>query len=445
MPDSNLDIFRSRVDSRAAVVGVIGLGYVGLPLLGAFAEQGFACIGFDIDPAKIEALNAGRSYIQHIPAGAIAKMMAGGRVKVTSDYARIAGADAVLICVPTPLTAHREPDLRYVTGTAAAIQPYLRPGQLIVLESTTFPGTTTEILRPILERGGLESGADIWVAFSPEREDPANPKFQLASIPKVVGGDGEEALQAAVHLYRQVVQETVAVSSPETAEAVKLTENVYRAVNIAFVNELKVIYERMGIDVWEVIEAAATKPFGYTPFYPGPGLGGHCIPIDPFYLAWKAREFDLSTRFIELAGEINTAMPYYVMSRAREALERRAGRGFKGAKALLLGLAYKKNVDDLRESPALKLFEMLEEAGAEVAYHDPHIPEVPVLRHYPQLQGRKSLALTPESLRGSDVVLIVTDHDAVDYAQVVAEAPLIVDTRNATRGIAGAGDKVVKA
>jgi UDP-N-acetyl-D-glucosamine dehydrogenase len=357
---------------------------------------------------------------------------------------RLAVADLVLICVPTPLDRHREPDLSHVERTTEAVARRLRPGQLIVLESTTWPGTTTELMKPILEAGGLASGLDFFLAYSPEREDPGNPSFATALIPKVVGGDGPAALDLATRFYESVVSRAVAVSSPATAEAVKLTENIFRAVNIALVNELKLVFDAMGIDVWEVIEAARTKPFGFMPFYPGPGLGGHCIPVDPFYLAWKAREYGVATRFIELAGEINTLMPRVVVERLALELDRRAGRGLNGARILVLGLAYKKNVDDLRESPALVLVELLRRRGAVVAYHDPCIPEVKRTREHPQLAGMRSVPLEAAQIAGHDAVLIATDHDGVDYAGLVAHAKLVVDTRNACARAGLAGDTIVK-
>ena len=347
--------------------------------------------------------------------------------------------------MPTPLTAHREPDLTYVENTAKAIAPHLRPGQLVVLESTTYPGTTRDVVKPILEASGLKSGRDFFLAFRPEREDPGNAKFSTRVIPKVVGGDGTAAAEIADALYSTFVPKTVPVSSPETAEAVKLTENIFRSVNIALVNELKVVYAAMGIDVWEVIEAAKTKPFGFMPFYPGPGLGGHCIPIDPFYLTWKAREYELSTRFIELAGEINTAMPRYVVARLADELDARAGKGLNGARILMLGLAYKKNVDDIRESPAFKLIELLEKRGAACDFHDPYVPVVPRSREHPDMAGRKSVPLDPAAVAGYDAVLIVTDHDNVDYVSVAKSARLVVDTRNACARAGAVGPHIVKA
>jgi UDP-N-acetyl-D-glucosamine dehydrogenase len=436
---------QDRFTTRRARVGVIGLGYVGLPLVSAIAGSGLVVAGFDIDPEKVASLNRGRSYIKHIPAEMIARLIEERRFKASTDFAGLAEMDAILICVPTPLTRQREPDLSFIVSTTESIAPHLRRGQLVVLESTTYPGTTCEVMRPILERGGLRSGRDFFLAYSPEREDPGNTEFSTALIPKVVGGDGPAALQLVTALYDQFVGSTVPVSSPETAEAVKLTENIFRAVNIALVNELKVIYDAMGIDVWEVIKAASSKPFGFMPFYPGPGLGGHCIPIDPFYLTWKAREYEISTRFIELAGEINTAMPRYVVDRLAAAINERFGKGLRNTRVLILGIAYKKNVDDLRESPTLKLIELLERRGAEVGYHDPFVPEVPHSREHADLAGRRSVALSPSTLRSFDVVLISTDHDAVDYRLAVEHAPLIVDTRNACARLGIVSAKVVKA
>jgi UDP-N-acetyl-D-glucosamine dehydrogenase len=423
-----------------ARIGIIGLGYVGLPLGCLFAEKGFPTTGFDIDPSKVTALNAGRSYIKHIPGKRIAAIRKSGAFEATDDFDRLRRMDVIIICVPTPLSKYREPDLQFIVKTGQTIAPRLRNGQLVVLESSTYPGTTREELKPILEATGLKSGVDFWLAYSPEREDPGNANFGTNDIPKVVGGDGKAALDLTIALYDQVVVKTVPVSSPETAETVKLTENIFRAVNIALVNELKVICAAMGIDVWEVIEAAKTKPFGFMPFYPGPGLGGHCIPIDPFYLTWKAREFGINTRFIELAGEINTAMPRYVVARLAEELSQQRSKALKGARILMLGLAYKKNVDDMRESPALTLIGMLEQAGAKVSYHDPFIPAVKPSREHGHLMGRKSAPLTAKSLSDADAVLIVTDHDDIDYSMVAKHARLVLDTRNAmTRaGLAGA-------
>ncbi|MGE3474423.1 MAG: nucleotide sugar dehydrogenase [Rhodospirillaceae bacterium] len=432
------------IADRSAVVAVIGLGYVGLPLARAFAEKGFCTLALDIDPVKIEKLNAGRSYIERIPDGAVGALVKAKTLLPSADFASLAGADAIVICVPTPLTRQREPDMSYVVKTTESIAAHLRAGQLVVLESTTYPGTTDELVRPILEKTGLKSRKDFFLAFSPEREDPGNPNFSVANTAKVVGADGDEALALAAALYGAIVPKIVPVAGTATAEAVKLTENIFRAVNIALVNELKVVFDAMGIDVWDVIEAAKTKPFGFMPFYPGPGLGGHCIPIDPFYLSWKAREFDVATRFIELAGEINTAMPHLVVERLAKALDARFSRGIKGARLLLLGLAYKKNVDDTRESPALRLIELLEERGAAVDYHDPFVPKIPPTRHYGPIAGRASVALTPAVIAGYDAVVIVTDHDAVDYAAVARSAKLVIDTRNALRDAADRAN-IVKA
>jgi UDP-N-acetyl-D-glucosamine dehydrogenase len=436
---------RRRFLDRSARIGVIGLGYVGLPLVSAIAQSGFRVTGFDVDPRKVELLNRGRSYIHHLPDTLVAELVKGGKFQAVSDFARLEDVDAILICVPTPLTRYREPDLSYVVGTTETVAKHLRRGQLVVLESTTYPGTTRDVMRPILERGGLKSGTDFYLAYSPEREDPGNTEYNARRIPKVVGGDGADALALARTLYDQFVAGTVPVSSPETAEAVKLTENIFRAVNIALVNELKLIYDAMGIDVWEVIEAAKTKPFGFMPFYPGPGLGGHCIPIDPFYLTWKAREHEVSTRFIELAGEINTAMPHYVVERLALALSERLGKSVRGARILILGVAYKKNVDDTRESPSFKVMELLEKRGAEIAFHDPLVPEIPPLREHPEFGGRKSLPLDRATLKRFDVALIATDHDKVDYRLVAASCPLVIDTRNACGRNGVTANNIVKA
>jgi UDP-N-acetyl-D-glucosamine dehydrogenase len=434
-----------RIDERSCIVGVVGLGYVGVPLALAAIKGGFTVLGFDIDAERVAQLNRGRSQIKHIASEEIAAAVKTNRFSATADFDRLGEPDAILIAVPTPLTAHREPDLSYVEKTAEAIALRLRAGQLIVLESTTWPGTTREVIKPILERTGLKSGVDFYLAFSPEREDPGNERFGTATIPKVVGGEGEEAVAISNALYAGCVERTVPVSSTATAEAVKLTENIFRSVNIALVNELKVIYDAMGIDVWEVIEAAKTKPFGFMPFYPGPGLGGHCIPIDPFYLTWKAREFGIVTRFIELAGEINTAMPAMVVAKLGEFLDRKCGRGLCGAKILILGVAYKKNIDDMRESPSLVLIELIEKRGASVEYHDPFIPVIPTTREHAALAGRKSAPLTPETIAGYDAVLVATDHDCIDYASVVKNARLVIDTRNACARAGASSDNVVKA
>jgi UDP-N-acetyl-D-glucosamine dehydrogenase len=433
-------------------VGIIGCGYVGLPLGLRFAEAGHRVTGFDTDPVKIEKLNRGESYIQHIPVNKIRQYVASRHFAATNDFSRIADMDAVLICVPTPLDERREPDLSYVRNTALAIAPNLQRGQLIVLESTTYPGTTEELVLPILERGGLrcpvangpgaeDVATDYFLAFSPEREDPGNKQFGLAQIPKVVGGTNPPSGRAAAALYAQVVARVVPVSSTRAAEMVKLMENIFRCVNIAMVNELKLLTQRMGIDIWEVIDAASTKPFGFMPFYPGPGLGGHCIPVDPYYLSWKAKEFDFSTRFIELAGEINTAMPYHVVESVSEALNKRR-KALNGSKILVLGVAYKKDVDDLRESPSLKLIELLNDRGATVDYNDPYFAQLHKMRHYDYSQKR-SVPLDPKTLASYDCVLIATDHSSYDYASIVEAAQLVVDTRNATRRLLRGREKIV--
>jgi UDP-N-acetyl-D-glucosamine dehydrogenase len=424
-------------------VGIIGLGYVGLPLAKAFSQAGFRVLGFDIDPAKVAKLERGESYIGHISSATIRQMQAQG-FSATSDFQRLGEADAILICVPTPLTEAREPDLTYVVHSVQAVAQTLRPGQLIVLESTTYPRTTRDVVLPLLSQRGLQVGVDFFVAYSPEREDPGNPRYSTTSIPKVVGGIEPVSRELAATLYRQVVVEVVPVSTPEVAEACKILENTYRAVNIALVNELKVLYDRMGIDVWEVIEAARTKPFGFQAFYPGPGLGGHCIPIDPFYLTWIARKYGLSTRFIELAGEINTAMPAYVVGKVTDALNER-GKPVKGSHILLLGMAYKKDVDDPRESPGFELLDLLLKKGAVVQYNDPHIPVLPKMRHWSHLQPLHSLPLTADTLAAQDCVLIVTDHSAYDYPWIVEHSRLVVDTRNATRHVTRGREKIVKA
>lgn len=433
-----------RINAKQARVGVIGLGYVGLPLVMEFCGAGFTVVGFDVDKVKVEKLSRGESYIRHIPTAKIRAQVDTGRLTATTDFARVADVDAILICVPTPLTRQREPDLSYIVQTGESIAPHLRKGQLILLESTTYPGTTDEVLLGILERHGLRCGEDFLLAYSPEREDPGNPDFSTGRIPKVVGGIGEEALEAADALYSQIVVRTVRVSSARTAEAVKLTENIFRSVNIALVNELKVIYAKMGIDVWEVIEAAKTKPFGYMPFYPGPGLGGHCIPIDPFYLTWKAREYGVQTRFIELAGEVNTSMPDYVMQVVTDALNENR-KSLKGSKILLLGVAYKKDVGDPRESPSFRLMELLTHKGASVEYYDPYIPEIPHMREYPMFAGQRSIEWDRERLHEYDAVLISTDHTDVDYDGLGEAARLIIDTRNKMHGIEAARGKVYKA
>ncbi|MBO0902422.1 nucleotide sugar dehydrogenase [Jiella sp. MQZ13P-4] len=428
--------FVGRVESREAKVGIVGLGYVGLPLLLAFHAAGFRTFGFDIDPAKIEKLQGGKSYIHHIAEKRIAALVGSGRTVLTTDYSRIAEVDAMLICVPTPLTRYRDPDMSFVVATAEAIAPHLRAGQLVTLESTTYPMTSEDLLAAILEQGsGLQAGRDFAIAYSPEREDPGNPDFDTNSIPKVVGADTAAAGDMAEALYATVTARVVRVASMRTAEAVKLTENVFRAVNIALVNELKVIFDQMGIDVFDVIDAAKTKPFGFMPFYPGPGIGGHCIPVDPFYLTWKAREFGIHTRFIELAGEINSGMPQWVVGRLVSALSDRLGKPIRGARVLVVGLAYKKNVDDVRESPSLVLMEMLEERGALVDYYDPFVPVMRRTRKHGEFEGRASIGWSPEALAGYDAALIATDHDGIDLATLVKSVPLVVDSRGASRAL----------
>ena len=436
---------KARIASRSARIGIVGMGYVGLPLALLFSEQGFPVTGFDIDPKKVAALNGGGSYIVRIPATEIQSARQRG-FSATSDYAAIGGMDAVIICVPTPLDEFHEPDLSYITGTAEAIAPHLRAGQLIILESTTYPGTTEELLIPRLESGnpgGLraESGTaeapGFYVAFSPEREDPGNDTVARRDIPKVIGGVGPVSRDLASALYGSIFNRTIPVSSPAAAEMTKLLENIYRCVNIALVNELKQLCERMGIDIFEVIDAAKTKPFGFQAFYPGPGLGGHCIPIDPFYLSWKARQFDFHTRFIELAGEINTRMPYYVVEKTSEALNGHR-KPLKDSRILILGVAYKRDIDDLRESPALTIIELLRRRGAQVAYNDPYFAHVGRGRHYDLNMDCAPL----ETIADCDCVLIVTDHSSYDFPRIVEDAQLVIDTRNATRGLAS--DKIVR-
>jgi len=415
----------ARLADKSAVIGIFGLGYVGLPLALRFSEAGYPVLGFDIDPAKVAALNAGRSYIEHI-APASVEAARKRRFEATADFGRSAQADALIVCVPTPLNRYREPDLSFVLKTVEALVPWLRPGQILSLESTTYPGTTEEELKPRIEARGLKPGTDVFLCYSPEREDPGNAAFSTRTIPKLVGGTTPACLEAGVALYGGVIDAVVPVSSTRVAEMAKLLENIHRAVNIGLVNETKIICDRMGIDVHEVIRAAATKPFGFVPYWPGPGLGGHCIPIDPFYLTWKARQYGLHTRFIELAGEINRAMPEWVIGKIMEAMNAR-GMVLKGSRCLVLGIAYKKNVDDMRESPAAELMELLVQRGAQVAYSDPHVPSFPRMReHHFDLQ---SVALTPESIAGYDLLLLATDHDKFDFAMVKRYARLIVDTR----------------
>ena len=429
--------------NKTAKVGVVGLGYVGIPLIRAFVQAGFTTLGFDIDQRKVERLLAGESYIGHIPSSWIAECIQTGRFTPTADMRRLAEADAVLICVPTPLSDSRDPDLSYIEATARQIAAVLRPAQLIVLESTTYPGTTRDVVLPILEASGLKVGTDFYLAYSPEREDPGNPNYTASGIPKVVGGIEPRSAELAAALYGHAVVRVVPVANCEVAEACKIVENTYRSVNIAMVNELKMLFDRIGIDVWDVIDAAKTKPFGYQAFYPGPGLGGHCIPIDPFYLSWVARKHGLNTRFIELAGEINTSMPHYVISRLADALND-AGKPVRGSKVLLLGVAYKRDVDDPRESPSFELLEMLLARGAEVIYNDPHVPRLPKMRRHPTLE-MNSQPLTPELLAAQDCALIATDHTAYDYPLIVRHSRLVIDTRNATRDVRDGREKIRKA
>jgi len=426
-------------------VAVVGLGYVGLPLSLQFARSGVSVLGLDIDKQKVTGINSGNSFIKHIENAHVKEQIDARRFEASTDFARVKECEAVVICVPTPLNKNREPDISYIIKTGESIAPHLQKGTLVVLESTTYPGTTDEDLREVLEKGsGLKAGADFNLAFSPEREDPGNPNSVVAKIPKVVGGLTPACAERAKALYSKAIQTVVMVSSCRAAEATKLLENIFRSVNIALVNELKVVYEAMGIDVWEVINAAKTKPFGYMAFYPGPGLGGHCIPIDPFYLTWKAREYGQNTRFIELAGEINTAMPRFVVNRVAEALNAKK-KALNGSKVLLLGLAYKSNVDDMRESPTFTLFDLLTQRGAEIAYHDPYIPMITPTREHAHWTGRKSVAWTKEEISKYDAVVIATAHDSVNYKELVEWAPCIIDTRNALAKIKGAEGQVWKA
>jgi UDP-N-acetyl-D-glucosamine dehydrogenase len=427
---------------KAPFVGIVGLGYVGLPLAREFCTGGAKVLGFDINSSMVATLNRGVSPLKHVPSEHVRAMVQSGRFEATDVMSRLSKPDAILICVPTPLTENREPDMKYVVDTCETISKYLRKGQLVVLESTTYPGTTREVMKPILEKSGLKACKDFYLAFSPEREDPGNKKFRTSTIPKVVGGMDKASLNRALEIYRWGIKELVPVSTCEVAEAAKILENMYRCVNIAMVNELKMLFDRMGIDVWEVIRAASTKPFGFQPFYPGPGLGGHCIPIDPFYLTWKARQFGMPTRFIELAGEINTDMPHYVVGRTLEALNDR-GRCLKGSKVLVLGMAYKKDIDDIRESPSIELIELFKEKGAKVDYNDPYIPRTHKQREH-NLQ-MKSVPLSDRMLRSYDVVVIATDHSDYDYRRIAKSAQLLVDTRNATAGIRQGLGRIVKA
>ena len=431
-----------KILQKKALIGIIGLGYVGLPLVLRFCEEDFNVLGFDVDSKKVATLKRGRSYLKSISSSRISKFVRSGHLNVTDDFSRLDEPDCILICVPTPLTEKMEPDLQYIDKTTEAIREHLRRGQLIVLESTSYPGTTEELILPRLKSTGLKVGKDFFLAFSPEREDPGNKRFTTHQIPKVVSGVTSSCKKMVTALYGQVVQKVVPVSSPRVAELTKLLENIYRSVNIALVNELKMLSDRMGIDIWEVIEAASTKPFGFSPFYPGPGMGGHCIPIDPYYLSWKAREYDFTTRFIFLAGEINVHVPYYVVAKIQDALNGR-GKSIKGAKLLILGVAYKKDVDDARETPALSIMELLRKKGAVLLYHDPYIPVLPPFRKY--YFKLKSSPLTKGLLQKIDAVVVVTDHSSVDYSWVVKHAPLVIDTRNVTKNMKQWKNKIVKA
>ena len=436
----------NKITSKEAVIGVVGLGYVGLPLMLAYTTKGYKTIGFDIDQTKIDFLNRGESYIEHIDSGLIKQAVNDALFKATSDFSKIAEVDAIILCVPTPLNKHFEPDLSYVTNTMDMIAPHLREQQLVSLESTTYPGTTEEELRPRIEEQGLVVGENVYLVYSPEREDPGNASFSSKNIPKVVGGSTAKCAEVGKALYEAAISEVVPVSSTQVAEFTKLLENIYRCVNIGLVNEMKVAADRMGIDIWEVIDAAATKPFGFTPFYPGPGLGGHCIPIDPFYLTWKAREYGVHTRFIELAGEINRAMPQYVVNRCAEALNESA-KSIKGSKVLIMGLAYKANVDDMRESPTFELLDLLSGRGAMVDYFDPHIPKIGSTREHANWQGKQSIEWHEDAVSAYDLVLVATDHNVFSIEELINWAPLIVDTRNAIEksGVKATKNQVWKA
>ncbi len=420
----------AKIESKQSIIGIVGLGYVGLPLSLRFAEVGFSVLGFDIDPIKVEKLNRGDSYIQHIGVDRVFKCWEEGKLNATTDFSRASEVDVLILCVPTPLGKHQEPDLSFVTNTLNSLISYLRAGQIISLESTTYPGTTEEELRPLIENKGLKIGQDFFLVYSPEREDPGNSKYSTKTIPKIVGGTTENCLEVGTSLYKSIVDQVISVSSTKVAEMVKILENIYRSVNIGLVNELKVVADSMGIDIWEVIDAAATKPFGFMPFYPGPGLGGHCIPIDPFYLTWKAKEYGINTRFIELAGEINTNMPYWVVSKIMNALNDR-NKHLRNSKVLILGVAYKKNIDDVRESPSIELIQRLMEKGALVYYSDPYIPVIPLMRKYNL--ALTSMDLNIETISQMDCVVIATDHDSFDYEMIYKASNLIIDTRGRYR------------
>lgn len=436
------NVLERKLADHTAVGAILGLGYVGLPLVRHLCEAGYKVLGFDVDEAKVRKLEQGESYIKHIASDWILRVVQSGEFTPTSDFSRLPEADCISICVPTPLNKNREPDMQYVVDTTEQVAKHLRPGQLVVLESTTYPGTTMELLLPMLERGGLKVGVDFFLAFSPEREDPGNVDYTIRTIPKVVGGVTDACTSVASQYYEKIFERIVRVSRPEIAEMCKLLENIFRSVNIALANELKTVCDRMGIDLWEVIDAASTKPFGFMPFYPGPGLGGHCIPIDPFYLSWKAREYDIPARFIELSGEINASMPQYVVTRLMEALNRQ-GRSMNGSRVLVLGAAYKKDVDDIRESPTIRLIELLKERGAHVDYNDPYIPSIKPGRHH--ALEMMSVEITDEALQGYDCVLIATAHSCYDPAFIVEHARLVVDTRNMTGKVTANRHKIIRA
>ncbi len=434
----------TKIKSKKAVIGIVGLGYVGLPLAFAFRKKKFKVIGFDIDQKKINSLDEGKSFLSHISDKDISKMNLKNGFTSTTDFSRLTEVDAIIICVPTPLSKFKKPDLEPVYQTGKTVSKYLKKGQIVVLESSTYPGTTNPELKSILERSGLSSGKDFYLAYSPEREDPGNKNFSTSIIPKIVGADDLKTSKLVFELYKQVISKVVEVSSTQVAEAAKLTENIFRSVNIALVNELKVIYDEMGIDVWEVIEAASTKPFGFMPFYPGPGLGGHCIPIDPFYLTYKAKEFGINTKFIELAGEINTNMPNIVINKLTYALSEFMNKSINKSKILIIGMAYKKDVDDMRESPSLILYELLQKYGAHVDYHDDYVKQIPPTREHKNLEGLKSVKLSSSNLKKYDALLISTDHSYINYKFLSKNSDLIIDTRNAMDNIQG-NAKVVKA
>jgi UDP-N-acetyl-D-glucosamine dehydrogenase len=440
---SHLDTFLQKIETRSLTVGIVGLGYVGLPLAQLFTSQGFKVLGLDIDQTKTRKLMRGESYIGHISASAIQRMREDDRLLATSDFSCVAQADTLSICVPTPLDKARQPDLTAVRNTAESLVPHLRPGQLVILESTTYPGTTTEVVLPILQKSGLRIGDELFVGYSPEREDPANPHFTARTIPKVVGANDPASRRVLEAFYGAAFDQIVPVSSCEAAEMSKILENIYRCVNIALMNELKLLCQRMGLNIWEIIDAAKTKPFGFQAFYPGPGLGGHCIPIDPFYLSWKAREYDFSTRFIELAGEVNTNMPYEVVGRVAEHLNAR-GIPTSSARLLVLGLAYKKNVDDCRESPSVKILKLLADRGVTLSYFDPHVSGY-VSHRYGSVPGVELPELTDDALLNADTTLILTDHDAFDYDRIVRLSSVVIDTRNATRNVTANRDKIILA